>query len=91
MLRNMTTEIDEKHRAMKEEAEKTLKASLPWNTGSPWSCTPPGTEAMVANATVVMSVATTEHACDALDSHFALSWASSLCVSVKISIAVWPL
>lgn len=46
-----------------------------------------GTAAMVAKATMVMSVATTEHDCDSLLSHFALCMASSWCVSVRTSVA----
>ena len=91
MPRNIIRATAEEHSATSEETEKTLNASLPWSTGNPCSCTkPPGTVATVANATPMISAATTEHDCAALFNHFAHFFASSWCVSVKTSIAVLP-
>ena len=79
MARNMTTAVTEKHRAMRDEMEKTLKAGCFSRVGVPLpSLTPPGTAADVVNATVAMRAATTEHEFEVLFSHMPPCSTSSL-------------
>lgn len=89
MARNMTTEVTEKHRAMRDEIEKTLKAGWLSRVGLPLSAArPPGTVADVVNATVAMSAATREHEFEVLFSHSPPFSTRPLWDSVKISLAV---
>ena len=89
MAKNMTTAVTEKHRAMRDEMEKTLKAGCFSRVGFPLSASmPPGMVAEVVNATVAMRAATTEHELEVLFSHSPPFSTRFLWVSVKISLAV---
>ncbi|KAJ9696072.1 hypothetical protein PVL29_008363 [Vitis rotundifolia] len=89
MARNMTTAVTEKHRAMRDAIEKTLKAGWFSRVGTPSpSLTPPGTVADVANATVAMRAATTEHELEVLLSHSPPFSTRSAWLFVNISLAV---
>ncbi|KHG22728.1 hypothetical protein F383_29031 [Gossypium arboreum] len=68
--KNITTAVTEKQRAMRDEMAKTSNAGWFSKVGFPLSdFTPPGTVVDVANATVAINAATTEHDSEVLVSH----------------------
>lgn len=68
--RKKTREVTEKQRAVSDEMVKAPNADSSLRIGSPvFSLSPPGTVADVANATVAMRAATTEHDSEVLVSH----------------------
>ena len=89
MARNAITEVIENERAIRDEMAKTRK---------PGSCSrfgvllssfiPPGMVAVVAKATVVTTVATTEHELEVLISHLPPSFTNTSCDFLNISFAV---
>ena len=89
MARDMTTAVMEKHRAMKDQMEKTLKAGRFSRVGFLLSASmPPGMVAEVVNAIVAMRAATTKHELEVLFSHSLPFSTRFLWVSMKISLAV---
>lgn len=84
--------MTEEDRAISDEMANMLNTGLFSRIGLPlpWS-TPPGTAAEVANATVAMNAARTEHDSEVLVSHSLPSCTRSRCASVKTSSGVLPL
>ena len=85
IARKKTKAVIEKQRATRDAIAKAPNAGSFIRTGLPVSSvTPPGMVAEVANATVAISAATTEHDSEVLVSHSLPSLTRVLCVSVKI-------
>ncbi|KAJ9696090.1 hypothetical protein PVL29_008373 [Vitis rotundifolia] len=71
MARNVITEVTEKERPIRDETAKTINPECCSRLSLLlFSFIPPGTLAVVAKATVVISVAATEHEVEVLLSHW---------------------
>ena len=89
MAKNMMTAVTEKHKAMRDEMEKMLKAGCFSRVGFQLSDSmPPGMVAEVVKATVAMRASMREHELEVLLSHSPPFSTWFLWVSVKISLAV---
>ena len=91
MARNIMSPVTENQSPMKEAMANASNAGLPSSGASPSSLVPPGTALAVAKETPATSAATKEQDSDVSLSHSLLSLTSSLCVSAKISSAVFVL
>ena len=89
MDRNAMTEVTENERAIRDKIAKTKKAGCRSRIGLLLpSFMPPGTVAVVAKATVVINVATTEHELEVPASHLPPCFTNCSCDSLKTSLGV---
>ncbi|KAJ9696096.1 hypothetical protein PVL29_008377 [Vitis rotundifolia] len=89
MTRNVITEATEEQRPIKDETAKTRNPGCSSRLGLLlFSLIPPGTLAVEAKATVVISVATNEHELEVLLSHWPPFSTRSLCDSLNTSFGV---
>jgi len=90
MVRNIMRPVTEKQSPISEAMANTSNAGLPSKLGLPSSSVPPGMLLAAVKETPATSAATTEQDSDVSFSHSPLSFMSFLCVSSKISPAVFP-
>ena len=92
ITKNVITEVTEKARAIRDETPKIINPGCCSRLGLPlFSIIPPGTLAVVAKATVVISVVTNEHELAVLFSHCPPFSTRCLCDSLNTSFGVIPL